>query len=812
MFVAVFCAAVLTCSLGILFESGIRGGITPHRYAGADVVVGAAQALDIREDFDPPYVERALLPGAVVDSLADLPGVRAAVGDIGVPLATDAGTLLEGHGWASAALAPYRLTSGRAPTASTEVVVTGEGRLGDRITLRHGGIGSEYTVVGVAAAPSPERSDRPGTVFLSDVHVRELWPHGDRVAAVGLVPDVGFDARSLAARARDTLAGVDVRTYTGDARGNAEFLDAGVSRSELMMLSGSFAGLAVLIAMFVVASTLSLSIQQRRREFALLRAVGATPGQIHRLIGGEVLVVAGAAALVGVGPGYLLAHFLRAQFAEAGVLSSDFGLAYSPLPAVVAVLIAVATARIAAAIAARRPARLDPTEALRESAVEPESIGRRRLRTGLVIGVVGLATSLMPVVLPGQAALASAGSSAMMLIISVALIGPMLVSGAIHRIGGLLRRSSSQALVLAAANSGARARRLAAAITPLALAIAIGSVQLFAQDTIATAAENQTRSGITADLVVTAPSGLAPTLVETIATNPAVREANPIIHTQALHTTEGETSYTEPYPVQGVDPAATRSTLDLDIRDGDLGHLRDGTIALSTDAAFVMGAGVGDPVPIRLGDGTLVTPTVVATYSRGLGFGDVTLPLSLVRTHTTTGLADMLLVSTEPGRIDEARSAIAAMGGVAVSDRAEFVDAIREQRLEQAWVGVVAIAVLLAYLAVAVVNTLVLATVERRREFALLQLVGASTRQVRRMMGAEATIVVTVAAVIGSVVALPPLAGVAVAVSGYPIPSISPAVYALILGVTVVLGAGAIAIATRAALSRDPVVAVGVRE
>ena len=812
VFVAVFCAALLTCALGVLFESGIRGGVTPHRYAGADVVVGATQTLDVREDIDQPYVERALLPSATVDELSTVPGVRAAVGDVSLPLTADDGRLLDGHGWASAGLAPYELTAGRAPSAPDEVVVTGAGSLGDRIMLRHGGIGDDYTVVGVAAAPTPEPTDRPATVFLADERARELWPHGDRVAAVGLLADSGVDASTLAARARDALAGTDVRTYTGDNRGDVEYLDAGAARSELMVLCGSFAGLAVLIAMFVVATTLSLSIQQRRREFALLRATGATPGQIHRLIGSEVLLVAGVAALFGIGPGYALAQVLRAQFAQAGVLPSDFALAYGPLPALVGVLLAVGTARVAAAVAARRPARLDPTEALRESAVEPASIGRGRLIAGVALGLGGLATSFLPAVLPGPAALASAGGSAVLLVISVALLGPMLVSVAVRWFGGPLRRSSSPALVLAAANSGARARRLAAAITPLALAVTIGSVQLFTQDTIAAAADDQSRRGITADLVVAAPAGISPALVDSIAADPAVRATNPITRSQVLFTSGGESPSTESYPVQGVDPASTGSTLDLDVRDGDLAQLHDGTVALSTDAAFAMSARVGSTVPLRLGDGALITPTVVATYGRGLGFGDVTLPISQVREHTTSGLADMVLVTAQPGRVEDARAAIASAGGVVVSDREEFAAAGQDQRRTQAWVSIVALAVLLGYLAVAVVNTLVLATAERGREFALLRLVGASTRQVRGMMRAESVIVVTVAAVVGSVIALPPLAGIAAAVSGRPIPSISPAVYALILGVTIVLGLVAIAIPTRTAMRQDPVTAIGTRE
>ncbi|WP_242676648.1 FtsX-like permease family protein [Rhodococcus sp. ABRD24] len=813
MFVAVFCAALLTCALGVLFESGIRGGVESHRYAGADVIIGGPQTLEVREDVDQPYVERALLPAIAVSELAGLPGVRAAIADMSVPLTTDTGATLDAHGWSSAALAPYTLTAGRAPEAPDEVVVTGDAAPGARIMLRHGGIGSEYTVVGVAGAPTPEPTDRAGTVLVSDARIGQLWPHGDQVTTIGLLAEDGVDASTLAARARAQLAGHDVRTYTGDARGDVEYLDAGAARNELIMLCGSFAGLAILIAMFVVASTLSLSIQQRRREFALLRAMGATPGQVHRLIGSEVLLVAGIAAVLGVWPGFAVAGVLRAQFTEAGVLPSDFALAYGPVPALVGVALALATARIAAAIAARRPARLDPTEALRESAVEPGTIGRGRLVTGLAFAAGGLATSVLPAFLPGQAALAGAGSSAVLLVISVALLGPRLVSAAVARLGGPMRRSSSPALALAAANTGARARRLAAAITPLALAIAIASVQLFTQSTISGAAGDQSRRGLTADLVVTGAAGLSPATVDEIASNPAVREANPITRSQALYTSDsGDAPTTKPYPVQGIDPRASASTLDLDVREGDLTRLTDGTVALSLDAVFDMGTDMGETVPLRLGDGTLITPTVVATYGRGLGFGDVTLPAGQVRAHTTDAMADVLLVTAQPGRVDELRESLEATPGVAVADRAEFASAGEDERRTQSWVSIVALAVLLGYLAVAVVNTLVLATAERGREFALLRLVGASHRQVRSMMRVESVIVVSVAAVVGSLIALPPLAGIAGAVSGRPIPNISPVTYGAIIAATVVLGLVAIAIPTHAALRQDPVEAIGTRE
>ncbi|MFE3291806.1 FtsX-like permease family protein [Rhodococcus sp. NPDC059234] len=803
MFVAVLCAAMLVTGLGVLIESGVRGGIGPQRYAGADVVVGARQSLDVEEDFDRPFPERAPLSAGTVAELAALPGVASAVPDRTVPL-TWSGHPVEAHGWTSAALTPYEIREGRAPSGPGEVVVDTlrPARIGDRISLAHGGIGDDYTVVGIAAARAGATPDRSAHVFLTDARAAALAPHPDAVDAVGVDAADGTTAAALAGQIRRAFPDLDV--YTGPSRGDAEFLDSGSARNELVQLGTAFAGTAVLIAMFVVATTLSLTIAQRRREFALLRAVGATPAQIHRLVGREVLLVGGVAALTGTVPGYLLAGLLRARFAAVGLLPHDFALAYSPLPAVVAVAASLLTARIAAAIAARRPARINPVEALQEAATTPSTLGRGRTVTGVALGAVGLGSSMVPVFLHGPAAVAGAASSAVLLMISVGLLGPRLVAGAVSVIGVPLRRSGRASLFLAAANTSGNARRLASAITPLALAIGLGSVQIFAQSTVAAEATHQSRQGVTADFLVAAPgSGLSPALAESLSALPGVLAANPVARSQALFTrSTGDSSTTETYALQGVDPAATPDTLDLEVVAGSLDGLRaPNTVALSTDAAQTTGSRVGETVDLHLGDGTPVTATVVATYGRGLGFGDLTMSNETVRAHTTSGLDDSILVRAQPGRTGEVGEQLAA-AGLVVADRAALGAAGEDERDAQSWTSLIALSVLLGYLAVAVVNTLVMATADRAREFTLLHLIGAGPRQVRAMMRAEAVIVVTIAAVVGTLIALPPLVGVSIGVSGRPVPTISPAVYGAIIGVTVLLGVLAISVPTRTAMRR----------
>src|SRR5262249_12831968 len=115
-------------------------------------------------------------------------------------------------------------------------------------------------------------------VFLTDAEATRLAGHPGEVEAIGVLAAPGVDIARLRA------AAPGARVLAGDARGQAEYPELQNTRQTLIPVTAAFGGLALFIAMFVVASTLGLSIQQREREIALLRAVAATPGQIRRMI------------------------------------------------------------------------------------------------------------------------------------------------------------------------------------------------------------------------------------------------------------------------------------------------------------------------------------------------------------------------------------------------------------------------------------------------------------------------------------------------------------------------------------------------
>lgn len=814
VFVAILTATMLATGLGVLIESGSRGGVEPQRYAAADVIVGGGQSFVTPEEATYSLPERVPLPDGTIDAIRALPDVKSVVADTAAPM-TWAGSPIQAHAWSAAALTPYRITSGRAPDSADEVVV--DAALGARtkpgatIALAHGGIDADYRVVGTAASTSGTQPTRAAHVFLTDGAASALAPRST-ADIVGVFARDGVSPDDLAREIREQVP--DVATHTGADRGAAEFLDAGDARATLVSIGSSFAGTAILIALFVVASTLSLSIQRRRRDFALLRAVGSTPLQIHRIVAQEVLVVSGAGALVGVIPGFLLAGAMRFGFAQAGVIPPDFALTYGAIPPLVAVVSMVAAAQLAAAVAARRPARINPVEALQEASTTPGRIGRGRTITGVILGIIGLLASTIPLFVPGTIAVAGPAAAALLLIVAVALLGPRLVRIAVAILGGPLRLLRSASSFLAAANARSNSRRLAAAIIPLALGIGLGLVQVGTQSIIADEATAQSHAGVTADVMVTGgASGLSDDAVASIAETSGVAAANPVALSQMIFSFVqlGDPTSAQ-YAVQGLDPDATAPTMDLGVVAGAIEDLaRDDTIALSSDAASAAGVGVGDTITGNLGDGAEVTATVVALYTRGLGFGDVTMSSDALLAHTTTGLSSYVLVSAQQGQAVAVQQALEAEG-FTVADRSELRAAGDGARDANSLVNLIALAVILGYIAIAVVNTLVMATGERRREFALMQLVGSTSRQVRAMMRTESVMVVLLASVLGILVAAPPLVGISYGISGQLLPNISLTESAAIIIALAVVGFISLALATRAVMHRAPIAEIGSRQ
>ncbi|MET7491963.1 FtsX-like permease family protein [Streptomyces sp900116325] len=818
---ALMCAAALITACGTLLETGLRGRIATERYAAAPLVVSADQNVHrttIKHKGNgetkakhkaKPVAERAWLPGATADRIRPLDGVRKVIPELtflAEPVTEPVDRPSYGHSWASASLTPFTLTTGRAPATAGDIVID-RGfaeraglKPGDRLTVQSTGAPRPYRISGIAAAAGRGELQQQTSLFFSAAEAERLAARPGQVTALGVLPTPGTDLTELKRQVERALKGTTAQVATGDDRGPVEFLDAAGARIKLVSMGGAMGGTSLLVAILVVVGTFALSIQQRHRELALLRAIAATSRQIRRLLGREALIVGAVAGVLGSLAGLPLATWLHSRFIDMGAIPANLERTAGIYPAVVAVAVTLLGAWSAAWIAGRRIARIHPAEAMAESAVERDRPARGRIAAGLVLLVGG---GVLVAVLSGLRAEAASTPVTFLAVVvlatAVSLLGPLLIRTASVLLAGPLRRAGFGG-TLATANIRGNSTRMAAVVTPLTLLIGMTCTVLFVQPTLGGAARTQAREGTRATWVLaTQGPGIPSVAAEAVRTTQGVTAATEVVRTTVR-------VGLDKYQAQGVTQAGLSRTWDPEVTGGSLADFAagPGTAAVSELAAEQLGLHPGSTLKLHLGDGTLATLTVAAVYARGLGFGDLALPHDLVARHMDNPLAATVLVAGDSDR-GRLAAALKKFPGIAVLApvTADRLQADRQQ--ENSEVNYLAMGLILAFTAIAVVNTLAMSVSERTKEFAMLRLAGATRRQVLRILRIEALSLLLIAAVLGTGIALAVLTAFSIGMTGSARPTVTPVVYATVVGAAALLVLVASALPGRLALKAGPV-------
>jgi len=824
-FLALLCAAALITACGTLLDTGLRGTIRTERYAATPVLVSADQNVHRTtvkhkkgktkvKHKAKPIAERAWLPESLEGRLARTPGVARVVPELtflAQPL-TPTGTggrTAYGHAWDSAALTPYRLVTGTAPKAAGDLVVDRDFaeraglHPGDRLTVQSTQAPRGYRITGIAA---PETAVRHQTaLFFSAGEARRLAAHPGQVTAFGVLPAEGTDPGRLRQAVATALHGTTAQVSTGDDRGPVEFLDASAARTRLVSMGGAMGGTSLLVAVLVVVGTFVLSVQQRHRELALLRAIAATPGQIRKLLGREALIVGAAAGTAGALLGLPLGAWLHGRFVALGAVPTTLEHTTSVFPPLAALAATLFGAWAAARVASRRIVRIRPAEALAEAGAGAERARPAwgRLLAGLVLLAGGVVlVAVLSVLRTEPASTPVTFLAVVVLSTSVALLGPLLVKAAVLVLRGPLRLTGPGGR-LATANLRGNATRMASVVTPLTLLIGMTCTVLFVQPTLGDAARTQAREGVRADWVVASQGPGVPAEAAR-----RLRTRHDVV-TEVVRTTVRVGL--DKYAAQGVTPAGLTRTWDPDLTAGSLDRLTEHTVAVSELAADQLHLEPGSPLKLTLGDGTPATLTVAAVYARGLGFGDLTFAHDLVARHVDNPLASSVLVST-PRTQTQLATTLREFPGVRVlaPTAADSLQARRQQA--NAEVNYLAMGLVLAFTAIAAVNTLAMSVSERVREFAMLRLAGATRRQVLRMLRTEALSVLLLATALGSGIALAVLTAFSVGMTGRAAPSVTPLVYVTVIAMAATLALAATALPGRVALRVRAVTVAAARE
>lgn len=474
-----------------------------------------------------------------------------------------------------------------------QVTLTERGRLPEGVMERLRGLDATVrdATTGDVAAPGDLAS--PGVAAAS----RDVAPRDPASPAAALV--VTVDGAS-AGDVRRRLAGLPVAVLAGDDRGRAEAVGVAGSRIKLVLFASIFGGLALMVMAILLASIISLAVEQRHRELALLRTIGATPAQVRRLVVSATLRPALIAALLGALAGPLLGRALFERVRSAGVVADVLALRQGPLTLVVGFAAALLIARISAGIAARKAGSVPLTEAIGEVEGAPGTVGPVRLALAGVMAAGAFSCAVVTLFMSPENAAATGGGTALAGALAFAFVAPALTDRLAGRLAPLAHRLAGFEGELAVANVRSRAGRTAALVIPVILVASVALANVYQQTTQAGAV----RAALEDDLRPGAEHVVSAGWIE-----------QPVDRSHRI----------DPWRLLGADPSALAARA----ASGSLADLRGNAVALPAS----LGLGVGETIGMVLGDGARVRLRVVAVLEGSSRNRSIILPAALLRAH-----------------------------------------------------------------------------------------------------------------------------------------------------------------------------------
>jgi putative ABC transport system permease protein len=736
-------------------------------YDDTDAVVRAEGA------FDSAGIEqRGRLDASLLDTVSNVDGVDVAQPDIrGYAQLVDkdgdavgdpeTGPPTLGGNWIdSEELNGFEISDGSPPSADDEVVIDKKSaddtgyRVGDTAQVLVKGGPQDVTIAGIAQFGDADSPGGASFVLFTLDAAQRLIAEPDKFDSILVIADDGISPTEIVQRIAPELpTGTEAVTGAEVTQESQDEIKQSLSFFNTFMFV--FAAIALLVGGFIIFNTFFITVAQRTRENALLRALGAKKRQVLVSVLVEALAVGLIASVVGIGLGILVAAGLKTLLATFGFELPGGGIVLTATTVVISLVAGVGVTLVAAISPARRAGKVPPVAAMREVAVGSTGYGsRQRIIVGcglLVLGGAALGYGLFgsagsPILLVGVGVL--------LVFFGVAALGRTVALPLSRSIGWPLPRLFGIRGRLARENAMRNPRRTAATASAVMIGVGlVAFISIFAASAKASFGTVIDRA-FTGDFVITSPAGLAgggldPELADSLNELPEVDAAGAIragvaeidgSATQLLAASD------EAFDVVDVDPVA-----------GSPADLGADTIAVFEDVAKDKNLSLGDTVPVVFKDTGGQELTVAMIYGESQPAGDWLLGTETYEANVDDQYDYQVFVRKADG-VDTptARAAIEQVAdgypGAKVvdqsgyeADQTMFID----QLLNLIYVMLL-LAIFIALLGIA--NTLALSIIERTRELGMMRAVGMTRSQLRSMIRWESVIIAIQGTLLGIVV------------------------------------------------------------
>jgi putative ABC transport system permease protein len=527
---------------------------------------------------------------------------------------------------------------------------------------------------------------------------------------------------------------------------------------------GMTAFLAMFLAVFIVSSTFSFTVAQRRRDLALLRLTGGSRGQLRALLLSESLLLGVVGSVLGVPFGVIAKAAQTWLLVEIGLLPEGFSAPWEMWAVIVAGCIGIGVSLAGVFTASLRAAKIRPLEALRETGKAARVMTLSRWFFGLSFAACTFAMVVWAQGANLIGAMMAALGIAMFGAVAMSMLSPLVVPFMAWLFGVLV--PGSTLVGLAQANLRDGVRRSAATASPLIVLVALllGLAGTFGSLAAAGGAEAQ--KSVNAQLVVSSTGEDAERLAGIEGVAVASRQ-NAVDITITVEKTQNKRVITRNFysGIIAVDAADYARTHTLPPSTGDLAALTGSTVFTGP----ARHADRIDPGRVLVGEagGQPLQLTVVGGLPETLEMGDSFLvPRQALPKQVWAGAPTETVVQVAPGQDpDDVADRIKAAGFGEVQAVSDWATA-RAETAQDGNVKILTVLMGLAglYALMAVVNSVVIAGTERRREFAVSRVTGMTQPQVVRTAVVEAVAVAIIGLVLGCAVAGAGLIGIGGAV------------------------------------------------
>ncbi|MEU1123071.1 FtsX-like permease family protein [Streptomyces sp. NPDC005899] len=743
--------------------------------SSADVTVSPKAAGDA--DDMPENGRPEALPASTVALVEKADGVKAAEGAVtsmsvtvvdshDKNMGSETGAPTIAGNWTRNDLRSMEIASGHAPRGPTEVMVDA-----DTAEKHHLKIGDELRTIAVTGDIRAKISGiaaftvtNPGAavVFLDTATAQQkllgasgVFTHISVTAEPG-VSDTRLKANVAAALGDE--AAYKLQTQDEAAAANKDSMGSFLDVMKYAMLG--FAGIALLVGIFLIVNTFSMLVAQRTREIGLMRAIGSSRKQVNRSVLVEAVLLGTVGSVLGVGAGIGLAVGLMSLMGAIGMELSTEDLTVAWTTPVVGLVLGVVVTVLAAYIPARRAGKVSPMAALRDAGTPADAkSGWVRAGIGLVLtgaGAAGLwATTRADEASEGSVFLAL---GVVLTLIGFIVIGPLLAGLVVRGLSIVVLRLFGPVGRLAERNALRNPRRTGATGAALMIGLAlVACLSVVGSSMVASATDELDRS-VGTDFIVQSSTGqlIVPQAAEAMEKVPGIEHVTDYKMLAAKLTNPDGSTVDE--HVTAADPTYPQD-LRRETLSGDLAKAYGAdSMSVGSDYAELHGIEVGNEITVafKAGDTAKLKVAAITSDDTNVDQGAMYLNTTTAEKYVPDGRMPknmIMFASAQDGKEKEAyaalKSALAGYPQYKVQNQADFKEDLKDQigQLLNIVYGLLALAIIVAVLGV--VNTLALSVVERTREIGLMRAIGLSRRQLRRMIRLESVVIALFGALLG---------------------------------------------------------------